>query len=40
MTAYHWLYQHCPPWRWLLSSAFWPGSPVWRELQQVKERTS
>jgi len=34
--CYRWLYRACPPWRWLLSAALWPGSPAWRELQLLR----
>ena len=26
--CYRWLYRVCPPWRWLLSAGFMPGSPA------------
>ena len=35
--CYRWLYRACPPWRWLLSAALWPGSPAWRELRSLRD---
>jgi hypothetical protein len=34
--CYRWLYRVCPPWRWLLSTAYIPGSPLMRELAEIR----
>lgn len=33
---YRWLFNHCPPWRWLLDSAMWPGTRTWYAIQDVR----
>lgn len=34
--CYRWLEHWCPPWRWLLSAAVFPGSTAWREVQNLR----
>ncbi|MES2211484.1 MAG: hypothetical protein V4515_15070 [Chloroflexota bacterium] len=33
--SYRWLYRACPPWRWLLSAALIPGSPLRQQMREV-----
>jgi hypothetical protein len=34
--CYTWLYRRCAPWRWLLSAACVPGTPLMRELEELR----